>query len=204
MSVPGDAELRGRAADILARGEYAQYRVDERAWMDFYSHLNDAYLALWERLEALHADAPALYWAILAGLLGVAVLLIVHMVWTIRIALRTAAPPEAPPPSVAGTELRERAEALGATGQFLDAARCYQLACLELLIARGSLELRRSDPNPTLRERLAASDLSPRTREEFRAQLDALEAQWFRDREDDPDLFRAWRSLHGSLRGALG
>lgn len=203
MSVPSDAQLRERASEILARSEYAQYRVDEGAWMDFYRRLDGLYLELWERLQALHIESPALYWAILAGLFGIAVLLLVHMIWTIRIALRTSPPPDAPEP-VRGSDWGVKAEELAAAGHFLDAARCYQLASLELLIARGRLELRRSDPNPTLRERVAESALPQRAQAEFRVALDALEAQWFRDREDDPDLFRAWRSLHGSLREALG
>ena len=204
MSVPSDAELRERAAEILARTEYAAYRVDERAWADFYTQLYELYLELWKWLEALHTESPALYWTILAALFAVAVSLLLHMVWTIRIALRAAPPASPRAASDRPADLRARAEALAGAGHFLAAAHCYQLACLDLLIARGGLELRRSDPNTTLRARLAESALPESERDRFCAQLDALEAQWFRDREDDPHLYRAWRDLDGSLRGALG
>ena len=203
-ALPSDPELRERAAEILARGEYQQYRNDERAWIDFYGQLYDWYSAVWDRLQALQSESPLLYWTILAGLFGLAVLLLVHVVWTVRIALRAGAPESDPVDTPRERDLRGEAERLAAAGHFLEAARRYQLACLELLIARGDLELRRSDPNSTLRQRLTASALPASMHPEFRACLDSLEAHWFRDREDDPELYRSWRSLHGALQDQFG
>jgi hypothetical protein len=79
------------------------------------------------------------------------------------------------------------------------------LACIERLLRTRAFELRRHDPNRTLRRRVAAAALVPELKGDFTRLLDQLEARWFRDPAPQPrdrDLFEAWRSLHARLPAA--
>jgi len=76
------------------------------------------------------------------------------------------------------------------------------LACVERLVQRGVVELRRHDPNRTLRVKLASASLGGAPRAEFLRLLDWLEERWFRDPTPDPrdaELLGAWRELHARL-----
>jgi hypothetical protein len=98
-------------------------------------------------------------------------------------------------------------EALAREGRFLEAAHAMHLACLAVLLGAGALELRRHDPNRTLRRRIARAAIPEGARRDFLALLGRLERRWFRDRspaDDDRELFDAWRSLHARLAPAPG
>ena len=203
-ALPSDAQLRELAREILERDEYAQHRVDELAQFRIAQWIAEQLRALLGWIDGLRDVSPGLYWVFVAALAVLALALFAHMVWSLRVALR--------PPVIEATELapqrsrdfRAEAEALAARGGYLEAARRYQLGCLQLLLERGVLELERADPNRILRSRLAAAPLPVGLRDTFRGLIDRLEAQWFRDRENDPELYRAWRELHAALGARAG
>jgi len=192
-ALPSDDRVRHLADTILARREYAAHRDDLEGLAALAELLRDA-LARFEAFVAhLAVSQPLAYWALVAGLAGVVLLLLAHLVWSVRAALRTRSAP--PPQAPLRRDLVAEAEALAARGRYLEAARRAQHAWLEALVRRGVLDLERDDTNATLRLRLADCALPPAERHQAIALLDDLERQLFRDREDDPALFDAWRGL---------
>jgi hypothetical protein len=193
-----DPHVQALAREILAREEYARFRVLENEWLaDWLAWLARAL----EGLVRLRAESPWLWALLLLGLLAIAALLLAHVLYSLRAALR-AAGPSPRPRSAREPKLDREAEDLAAAGRFLDAAHAMHLACLRRLLDRGAFELRRHDPNPVLRARIVRSTLAERERGEFLALLDGLETRWFRDRApaaDDQALFEAWRGLHQRL-----
>jgi len=193
-----DDRVAALAREILARSEYARFRpVDVAQYRDFLAWL----ARLFDGLRVLSVSAPVLYVAILLALVAVAALLLAHVAISLRAALRASDPP--PRAAAAARPALDRdAARLAGSGRLLEAAHVMQLACLRELLDRGAIELRRHDPNPVLRARVARSGLPDRERGEFVALLDRLETRWFRDRaqrESDRALFDAWRSLHERL-----
>ncbi len=195
-----DERVRELASEILARDDYAALRVDVEFWERLLG-----WLAEWaEWLEALRVDAPGLYWLVLAGLLLLALLLLAHVVWTVSLALRMPPPEPVPRGTGPGPGLLERAESLAAEGRFLEASRQVELATLELLLEQRVIELARSEPNRVLRRRLREARLPDVERRQLLGLLDRLEAGLFRDREEDPDLYAGWRSLHRRVAALPG
>jgi len=186
-----DEEIRALARRILDGPEYAEWRPSR--WF--------ADVMQW--LAALADRSPALYWTLVAGLLLVTIALFVHVLWTVRVALRAAGtrPPESS--AVSPRRFSQEAEALAAAGHFLEAARRLQLAVLDLLLRVRVLELGRSDANCELRARLRRAPLPDTERTELLALIDRFERAWFRDRDEDPALYTAWRTLHDRLGGML-
>jgi hypothetical protein len=194
-----DEELRQLAREILERADYAAYRFDEDAWRRFWIRLDACLSELPGLLAQWRLDSPLLYWVFVGGLSLLALLLLAHVVWSVRAALRAPVPDSRRRHGRSARDLVAEAEALAGRGCLLEATRRVQRACLELLIAGGVLELERSDANRVLRRRLHQSPLPEELRLELVALVDRLEARLFRDRGEDRELYRAWRGLHGRL-----
>src|SRR5262249_40543877 len=150
----------------------------------------------------LARDHPPLYWTSFATLLVVGIVLLVHLTIVLRAALSGAAPAETGRGDAPVTSFVSDADALAATGRFLEAARRMQLAVIEPLLRRHVLTLGRSDPNRTLRARLREATLPAAERGELIALIDRVERCWFRDGAADRALYDAWRRAHERLRGA--
>jgi hypothetical protein len=198
--VASDEEVRRLARELLAGDEYARYRIDEEAWLAFFERLARGLDALRIWFEGLRIESPLLYWSALAGLALVAVVLLFHVAWSIRAALR-AEPPDAERGKAAPRrDLADEAARLASEGHFLDAARRLEHACLDELMSRGWIELARGDANSVLRRRLSDAPLSEPRRRELLGLLDRLESRLFRDPVDDAELYRGWRRLHARLQ----
>src|SRR5206468_7221552 len=142
LPAPSDGHVRALAVTILKRSEFAFWH-DTPGLISFLAWLS----GLWE-------TDPVLYWAMLAGLVAVALLLLAHVTWAVRRALAVPAPARPPRPDTAAPPFLEEADALARRGMFLEAARRVQLAALDLLLRARVLSLGRSDPHRTLRLRL--------------------------------------------------
>jgi hypothetical protein len=68
-----------------------------------------------------------------------------------------------------------------------------------MLIEFDWLELARSDPNRTLRQRVASSSLPERERNKLITLVDRLEALWFDEPREDRELFEEWLALDERL-----
>lgn len=192
-----DEDLRRLAGEILQRREFA----GPRRTFDLWELVPDwlGWLFGWGDLASSN---PVLYYAILAALLSTAAILITHIAWSIRAALRAPGLPQSATPAPPRPTFADEAERLASEGRYLEAAHRLQLGVLELLLRGRRLELARFEPNRVLRRRLAEARLAADERRELGVLLDRFERRWFRDRQEDPDLYRGWRSLYQRVAGA--
>jgi hypothetical protein len=190
LPAPDDEHVRLLAARILERSEYAAWRPARFDWV-------------FDWISGLWAADPVLYWTLVGGLLLVTLLLLAHIAWSLRAALAAAVPTRAARPTRTEPRFVEEAETLARDGHFLEAARYVQLATLQLLLQAHVVELARSEPNRVLRRRLDEAALPEVERADLLALIGRLERGWFRDRREDPELYAAWRELHGRLGASL-
>jgi hypothetical protein len=159
--------------------------------------------AIAEFLRLLVGDSPVaapLRWLVWAALLAIVIAALVLLTRALRAALiRSNGAVASAAPAAREQSLLGEAERLARLGRFLEAAHCAHLAALELLLQRRWIELTRSEPNRTLRQRLARTALPESERVAFASLLDRLESHWFRDRTGDRELYLAWRGLHARL-----
>jgi hypothetical protein len=198
MAAPSDLsdeQIRTLAAEILSRDEFFRPGRAEEAWRAVLERV----LGFLDFLEALRISSPLVYWVILAGLLLVSVVLLIHVGWTVRIALRMPRPEAREPRSPSGPGFIDQAERLAGEERFLEAARRVELAALDLLLRRRVIELSRSDPGRTLREQVRRSDLPEPERGSLVALQKRLEAGLFREHAADRSLYEAWLDLHRRL-----
>jgi hypothetical protein len=199
LALPPDDRVRALASEILSRGDYARYRVDEKAWRDLFERLQGWWHSFEVWLAGLADTSPGLYALVVVGAFLLAALLLGHALWSVRAALR-ASPAREPLPPEPSADFSDEVRNLASSGLFLDAARALQRACLRLLIERGQLELARADANRTLRRRLAGTRLPESQRRELARLIDLLEERTFRDGTQDAALYQSWLRLHGALR----
>jgi hypothetical protein len=199
---PTDDAIRAAAHAVLSRAEYAQFRFAETIpdWIDALKRWISGYAA-WTR--ALAETSPVLFALFIGSLVLISVLLLAHLVWSLRVAMRGRHAEDTAEGGSATRDFAREAEQLAARGDVLEACRALQLACLELLIGRGALALARHDSNSTLRQRLRGSPLPAALRDELIAAVDWLERSWFRDREPSSDLLALWQRVHTGLRRAV-
>src|SRR2546428_2162599 len=182
LPAPPDEQVRALAVAILKRSEFAFWH--DTPWLiSFLAWLS----GLWE-------TNPVLYWAMLAGLVAVALLLLAHVTSAVRRALAVAPPARPPRPDGAAPPFLQAADAPARRGMFLEAARRVQLAALDLLLRAPVLELGRSDPNRTLRRRLRDAALPEAERGDLLALIDWLEPRWVPDRDAERQLHHRGRA----------
>ena len=197
---PSDEQIRAAALEVLSREEYARFRWVDPDWIPTLQGWLEGYLG-W--LRALAETSPWLLVLLVLGLLAVAALLIAHIVWSLRVALRGRPGGGEREAVTTRRDFGREAALLAERGDLLGACRALQLACLDLLLRGGTVELARHDGNATLRARLRRSSLPAALREELIAGIDALERSWFRDRTPSAELYAAWQRIHRDLAGAV-
>jgi hypothetical protein len=215
-----DEQTRELAREILQRPDYAAHRVDPTWLQEWIGSLADLLRRMadwtpqwvidfwdgfWEALSDLAALAfgddalvVLLRLALALVVLGAFGLLAYRVLHDLR-ERRSETDDGEVAVADEGPRLIDDAAAHARDGRFLEAAHCTQLASLQLLLAKKCLELERSDPNRTLRRRLADASLPEPLRGRFLALLDRLEGHWFRDRVEDSDLYREWRALYSNI-----
>lgn len=85
---PSAQEARTAAEEILEGGDYGRIHEDSGVIGDAYREVATGYMRLVGWIEELHQDSPVLYWLLLFALLAILGLLIFHIVWSFRQALR--------------------------------------------------------------------------------------------------------------------
>jgi len=227
--LPTDEQARAAAREILSQPEFARWERGLDGWLALLEDLVGRIPAwLIDGLAGLQDLAGSVFsWiggglARLLGFFGVfgdvsgavgwtAVLLLVVvtivLVWRTRSLWqrrRRRASGAATRPARRHADALREARSLARAGRFLEAAHRVQLATLALLIELDWLELARSDPNRTLRRRIAVSGLPERERAQLIALIDRLEALWFSEPRDDPRLFEDWLALDERIVSLAG
>lgn len=195
-----DAAVREALARVLADRAYDGRRMDPEAWLGALDRVSAWLESLARWFEQLAAVSPTLFVLFVAGLVLVALGLLLHVGLSVRAAFRADA--GGAPPARRGPAARDflsEAEALAADGRFLDASRRVHLACLDLLLRRRWIELHKDETHRALRRALLDAPLPEPERRRFGALLGALERELFRDGGDDPELYRGWLAMHAAL-----
>jgi hypothetical protein len=211
----GDEEARLAAKEILSAPEFMRWKTDYQAWLRLIDHLA-ALVPDWV-FEAIDwiGDAIDAVFRWLAGFLEmfgvfgeaneivgwlgvcllVASLIVLGRSWQRRVEVAVRAPAQRHDAARDHAEAMTGARRLAQSGHYLEAAHRVQLATLALLIELDWLELARSDPNQTLRDRVRASALPGEEGQHLIALVDRLETLWFNEPEEDRGLFEDWISF---------
>jgi hypothetical protein len=195
---PSDERVRELANEILSNPPFDDWNDPQ---VDFLSRIFEWLANFFTWMDVIYVDSPLLYWLILSGLLLLAVVLVGHIIWSIRIALRAPAPEVKTATPQARPMWPKEASALASEGRFLEAAHHLALGSVQVLVEDGHIELSRSDANRILRERIRSATFPEELSTEFLRLLNSFEVRWFRDRVEDPDLYEAWHSLHSRIAG---
>jgi len=193
-----ELELRARAAEILARPEYARFRALPVELLRQVLELFRAWIA-W--LAALHERAPVLYFSLLFGLTALAALLLTHVIWSLRAALRMP-PPEPEPPAQGERDFVAEARALAHGGDFLEASHRLLLASLAHAARSRLLELHPDDGNQAVCRKLRAAALEPELKQRWTGLIARTDALWFGSRAQNAELYAQWRSVYAELTGS--
>jgi len=228
--LPTDEQLRASAREILSGSEFARWEREQQTGQALLERLIEAApvwlidLLAWlqEMLQAIPSAlarglglfgvfgeaAEGVGWTALCLLLAASIVILWR--WRERSRRSEGRGGEGRASStVRHAEALAAARARAREGRFLEAAHGVQMAILAWLIDRDWLELARSDPNRTLRRRIATSGLPEREARDLIALVDRLEALWFDDPRldaprEDPALFEAWLSLDARIVSLAG
>jgi hypothetical protein len=217
-----DEQARAAAREILARDEFSRWEHDFEAWLALLERLialtpewligllgwlQEALITLLSglgrflRLFGVFGGSPEIVGWLAMCLLAAALIV---WVWRWQSARQEGRRRHATRhvPARGHVEALREAKALARQGRLLEAAHRVQLATLALLIEFDWLELARSDPNRTLRRRIAESELPERECRQLVQLVDRLEVLWFGPPKqggnagrEDSELFEAWLSL---------
>lgn len=193
-----DAAARDLATEILARPEYAQFREQNEIWLrDFIKWLARMY----ELLPVLYYTWPVLYWSAVVALFAIAALLIVHLVRTLKVAMRS---PDAPLSAARQSErdFSAEARALAADGAYLEASHRLLLGSLMQAARSGLIELKPDDGNRAVCDKLRRSRLPAELSSRLVGLIQETDAIWFGARAQRPELYEAWRVTYAQLRAA--
>ncbi len=214
-----DEQVRELAREILSRPEYAAHRRPRTRLQELIDGLAEWIRSLGDWVPPWMVDLWESFWATVREMFGYALgddaLIVVIRLAVVVLVLgaftllalrvirdlreRRAEPEEGALRSDAEPGWIADAEVFAREGRFVEAAHSTQVASLQLLLRKRWLELERSEPNRTLRRRLAETSLSDALRDRFVGLLDRLEGRWFRDRVEDRDLYTDWRVLHAEI-----
>jgi hypothetical protein len=110
-----DTHVRALAREIINRPEFSSWREIDlpflAAFRNFLEGLSEMFGSLWVR-------SPLLFWILIWGLALAGALLIAHMVWTIRVALRANGGDAGVEKGAVGTDFVAVADELAQAGCF--------------------------------------------------------------------------------------
>jgi hypothetical protein len=162
--------------------------------------------ALNESFQGLNARSPLLFWLLFAGLTIVLLLLLLHIGWTLRLALRAKPParedeePHAPKRTRAQQLLAESRE-LASRGRYAEALRLLFLA---LLSALHDKEIAVAPESWTNHEIVGALRVPEDLRMRLARVADAFDRGWYGQRELAADLYAFCRETIVGFMHGLG
>lgn len=190
-------EIRETLEEILSASDYDYLREETSILKKYAEELSRIVEEFFAGLSEAH---PTLYWLIVTLLLAILILLIWHISYTFRTALKEKARPlpwgitESGSPS--SRALRRRAEDAAAQGRHLEAVRLLLRAAVRLAEERldcGSLKGR------TNREVLGMASSLEGMRAPFMELIQTVEGIWYGRRFAGPDDYELCRRLSNEL-----
>jgi hypothetical protein len=210
-----DEQAREAANEILSGREFTRWQTDYDAWLALLEELADLIpdwlieSGVWigkmietifdsiagflEFFGVFGSAQEGIGW--IAVCILAAALIVLGRHWLSRVAVEAGSSRERRRPGRDHAEAMKSARDLARDGHYLAAAHRVQLATLALLIEFDWLELARSDPNRTLRDRVRGSAIPKPEARRLIELIDRLEMLWFSERHDDRALFEDWLTL---------
>lgn len=195
---PQEQAIADMAREILQRPEYARHRNSRSEWG---GSVLEAAADFLQSLAELRVSSPGLYWCLLGGLLLLLALLVAHVTWVLRAALKPR-PTERREPQEIETDFAERAQQLANRGQHLEAAHELLLASLRHAAHRRVLMLHPEHGNRRVCQELRQSALPRALRENLVSLIEETDATWFGHRGGGERLYQRWREALRQLRRA--
>lgn len=196
--------VRELAHAILERPQYKNFRPES---YDLFALIAEKWRALMDWLLGLREADERLYWLLVCGLGVICLALVLHVVWTVRSALRSAPPSAASDVHVQEHDFAREARALAGRGQHLEAAHRLLLASLRGLAQRRLIPLRPEDGNHAVCRQLSASGLPAALRGRLIALILETERAWYGAGEGPAhtpaSLYERWDTAYAQL-SALG
>jgi len=210
-----DEQARQAADEILSGREFARWQSDYESWLAMLERIAEltpdwlisAFVWFAEAIDVLldrlagFLEFFGVFGDVEEGVGWVAVCLLVAALivlgrqWVVRMAEAPGSAAERRRPGRDHARAVKAARDLARDGHYLEAAHRVQLATLALLIEFDWLELARSDPNQTLRDRVRASAIPKPEAGRLIELVDRLETLWFSEPREDRVLFEDWLSL---------
>jgi hypothetical protein len=203
-SALSDARVRELAHAILERPQYKNFRPES---YDLFALVAEKWRALMDWLFGLREADAQLYWLLLCGLGAICLALVLHIVWTVRSALRSVPPPAASDVRVREHDFAREARMFADRGQHLEAAHRLLLASLRGLAQRRLIPLRPEDGNHAVCRQLSASGLPAALRGRLTELILETERAWYGAGEGPmhtpASLYQRWDAAYAQL-SALG
>lgn len=186
-------KIREILEEILSAPDYDYIREETSVFKKYAEELRKIVEEFFAGLNAAH---PALYWLIVTLLLALLILLVWHISYTFRTALKEKAMPlpwgRTEPGSPSSRALRRKAEDTAARGRHLEAVRLLLQAAVRLVEERldcGSLKGR------TNREVLGMASRLEGMRAPFKELIHTVEGIWYGRRFAGPDDYELCRRI---------
>lgn len=195
-------EVRTALDEILARPGYNSplaklaERLEQAA-----ARLLRALRNMLRGIDDLFVAAPVVYWLIVAALVGVLVLLLAHIGWTVKRAVTMGRAPTdgdaaAPAERETPASVRRQAETLAAAGRFLDAMRLLFRA---LALRIGQRDTGIVFPSLTNREFAAVFRRDPTVFQRLRAFVDVLDDRWYGEHPCNAEDYELCRTVYDQV-----
>ena len=193
--------IREKARDVLSR---ADYRLDEglgqesqALWMTVLTWLLKPFIWLFESLHGLPMPLRVLVVILLVVIL---VALIIHMVWSILVAIRGKKPDglnrlKSRTRQIDPREVERAAERAAADGRYLEAVRQLFRAVLLRIEQAEAKKLRLGITNRELLRRYQKSSIV----DPLSSLIDIVDRKWYGKEDCGPGDYEVCRSKHASL-----
>ncbi len=203
---PSDERVAEVARVILDDPRYENFRPEN---FDVWRSALKRLFALLTWLTELRDTNPALYWLTLVVLLAACAALTAHVVGALRESLSGRPPPPEEVLTAPQHDFVREAGQLALHGEYIEAAHRVLLSTLRLLAQRKHIPLQAEDGNRAICDKLAASKLEPRLRDQLIALITQTERVWFGAESSLPSpdvsqaLYERWLEAHLQLTRAV-
>jgi hypothetical protein len=191
-AAPGSDAVRDKLHDILSRSEFG---APQQPWWA------DLVRRFFEWLGNLYDTAPILFWLLFVLLAGLLLLLLGHLVWTVRRVLTAGGRSGRRDNTAAERRQRSlacRAEAarLASAGEYTEAIRYLFLSLLYLFDESGRVLFQRALTN---QEYLGLFAARPQVQADLRTFVAVLDDHWYGERRTDEVTYHQCQALFDEM-----